>query len=101
MEDVFVLIAIAVWAVVGGIVGYLLGRQRGTPEAGAAMGVFLGFVGWLFILTWKDERTKCPQCLGVVPKGAALCMHCGSNLQKNGAPAPPLQVSAPTNDREG
>jgi hypothetical protein len=65
---------------IGGIVGFLVGRARGRELDGLALGVLLGPIGWLITFLSKDHRPKCRECGGVIVEGAKKCLHCGSDL---------------------
>ena len=72
-----VLAILAVMAVIGG----LIGSRNGNTLAGVILGFLLGPIGWLITLLWSDPRPKCPECGGVVVKGAAKCKNCGSTIK--------------------
>ena len=35
------------WMIFSPIVGYMIGKSRGRPVAGAVLGFFLGWIGWI------------------------------------------------------
>ncbi len=76
--------AVAVSAVVGG----LIGRLRGRVGSGVVWALALGPIGWLVVLLLKDLRQKCPECGGVIVPGARKCKNCGSTLAAAAEPAP-------------
>jgi predicted MFS family arabinose efflux permease len=41
------MLVLVVGALVCGLVGYLIGKSKGRPGAGFALGFFLGFLGWI------------------------------------------------------
>jgi hypothetical protein len=61
----------------GALVGAAIGNSKGQAAAGAAWGFFLGPIGWLIIAFSPDTRLKCPECGGVIVKGARRCKNCG------------------------
>jgi hypothetical protein len=65
-------------ALFGAMIGWLCGTVRGRPGEAAALGSFLGPIGWLLILCGPDKRPKCGECGGVVVAGARKCQNCGS-----------------------
>jgi hypothetical protein len=77
-----------IWCVLGALVGAAIGNSKGRAAAGAAWGIFLGPIGWLIIAIAPDTRLKCPECGGVIVKGARKCKNCGSDL-----PAPAAKKS--------
>lgn len=42
-------VIVAAWVVIGGGIGYLIGRSRGRARLGFVLGLFLGWVGWIAI----------------------------------------------------
>jgi hypothetical protein len=64
--------------------GFLIGKIKGRPGLGLALGLFLGFLGWILITIIPGEsRTKevpasrlCPKCRRVIRKGTLKCQHC-------------------------
>ena len=82
--------AILFWAVLMGLVGYLLGNTRGRGGEGALFGILLGPLGWIIVLLLPSSGNKCPECLGTVPAGARRCQHCGVVFSR---PIPQTQAS--------
>ena len=68
------------WLIIGPVIGFAIGRARGRPEFGVALGLLVGPIGWLLLVLAPDARRKCPMCLGPVPEAARKCRHCGSDL---------------------
>jgi hypothetical protein len=60
------------------IVGYFIGRSKGTPQRGAIVGGILGPLGWLIMLMLPNIRPICPYCKGYIVEGAQKCKNCGS-----------------------
>lgn len=87
MEDLTALIGSTVamylvsYLLVGGIIGYFIGKSKNRTSAGFWFGFFLGIIGWVIVLVGPDLNVKCPQCKGNVVKGAAKCKNCGSDLE--------------------
>jgi hypothetical protein len=75
------LVALIFWCFIGGLIGYIIGKNRGREAEGFALGAVLGLLGWILILVGPDNRKFCNECKGVVPKDARKCMHCGSELR--------------------
>ena len=44
-----IFVAILIWGVVFGGVGYLIGRAKGRPVGGYFLGLVFGFVGWIIV----------------------------------------------------
>ena len=80
MDETFSFLAL--WLVVGGIVGAMIGSRKGRAGLGGFLGMLFGFVGWLIIVILPDAEDSrgCPECFGKVPRAARKCMHCGSSL---------------------
>jgi len=79
VEDVVVV----AWILVGGLVGFLVGRQaRGQEQVGAVLGAVFGPLGWLITLLLPDRRPRCFECGGVVVRGARSCLHCGRPIDQ-------------------
>ncbi len=68
------------WVVLGGLVGYAIGKARGRPEAGAIWGALLGVIGWAVIAAGPNLLPKCPECRGTIVEGARRCKNCGVEL---------------------
>ena len=78
MDDtLFIFIGFLAWAALFGGVGYVIGNAKGRGADGFALGVLIGFIGWLIIALLPEKGEKCPECFGVVPAGARRCKHCG------------------------
>lgn len=63
-----------------GLLGAAIGYFRGRVQVGFFLGLLFGPVGVLIVLCLPDIRLRCPECRGVVPPGARLCLHCRSPL---------------------
>lgn len=64
----------------GALVGAAIGEWKGRFVAGALWGLFLGPIGWLVIAVGPKMGRKCPACMGIIPKAATACMHCGRDV---------------------
>jgi hypothetical protein len=76
---------ILLWAVIGGIVGAMIGQKKGRTGEGGALGAILGPLGWLVVALGPDykaenETMKCPFCAELVKREAKICKHCGKEL---------------------
>lgn len=74
----------AMWLIpslaVSACVGYAIGLAKGRPGPGAALGFFLGPLGWLVAIAMNDGLVKCPYCKEKVKPDAVKCRHCQSKL---------------------
>lgn len=78
--DELTIFGMVIGAIMGALGGLAIGRCRGRPEAGLWLGLLLGPLGWLILIVGPDHRPKCPECGGVVVKGARRCKNCGQAL---------------------
>lgn len=68
-------------------VGLILGASKDRTLNGLLWGLLFGPLGWIIILLLPEHHArKCPHCLAGIPKKAAKCRHCGSDLREE-APA--------------
>lgn len=66
-----------------GGVGFLIGRAKGAPLLGSALGLCLGPVGWLTMALIPRKRARyCQLCYGTVGAGDTFCPHCHQPLPK-------------------
>jgi len=87
-------------AVLGGGVGFAIGRTRNRESLGLLLGLLLGPLGWLIIAVMPADKPeseypliKCPACLGEIPAIASKCRHCGTALfEEKESPAPPQRA---------
>lgn len=56
-----IVVALLVWFVLFGAVGYLLGQRKGRPAAGLVWAMLLGPIGWL--LVWLGPTVDADQAL--------------------------------------
>ena len=73
---------IVVIAVVGGLVGLVIGQFKNKPTTGFLLGLLLGPIGWLIMAVIPNSGPKCPACKGVINSGATKCVNCGSSLER-------------------
>lgn len=63
-----------------GIIGYMVGKPKGRASDGFWLCLLLGPLGLLCLLLLPGTGALCPECKGVLGKGARRCMHCGYDL---------------------
>jgi hypothetical protein len=76
---------IAMWILVGGGVGYLIGKGKGKGSLGFILGLCLGLLGWIIIAVIPAERQGgsvrparfCRSCRRRLPPKALHCKSCG------------------------
>jgi hypothetical protein len=80
---------------IGGLVGAVIGASRKNFLFGFVVGFLLGPIGWV-IAAFVDRRKQCPACKGRIADGATKCLHCGSTIAVEQAPAePPVAPESP------
>ena len=53
------------WALIGGGVGVAIGSRRNRTGVGFALGLFLGFIGWIIVAVLPENPVRrCPACMG-------------------------------------
>jgi hypothetical protein len=67
------------WAIIGPIVGAMIGSSRNNTIGGAFLGFFLGPIGWV-ICIFFDVRPQCPVCQGRLEQRVSVCPHCQTAL---------------------
>ena len=55
------IVALLVWFVLFGAIGYLIGQRKGRPVAGLLWAMLLGPIGWL--LVWLGPTVDAEQAL--------------------------------------
>lgn len=92
----------AAWALyflVVGAIGWLIGQKRKRPAAGLIWSLVLGPIGWLLMFLLPDGKSgkaaTCPHCDGVLPLQQATCNHCGNRVTWLGQrPVKPSRAAA-------
>jgi len=74
------IIVILISGVVCGVIGAVIGSNRGAGWCGFALGFLFGPLGVVASLA-LDNRPKCPQCLGRLNGRAKVCEHCNCELE--------------------
>ncbi len=59
-----------------GLIGYLIGRDKGETWSGAIMGLLLGPIGWLIVYLAKGNRRVCHACKSKIAVDATICPQC-------------------------
>ncbi len=80
--------------IVLGIVGHMVGKQKGRASDGFWLCLLLGPIGLICILLLPNAGALCPECKGVLGKGARRCMHCGQPLYHAHAAKPNVPTPA-------
>ena len=71
------------------VIGSLIGAARGRRLLGWLLGLLLGPIGWLIVLTLPDARARCRECGAVLNRGARRCAGCGESSVVIASPASP------------
>jgi hypothetical protein len=111
-----------IWIGIGGGIGAAIGSSRGRGGLGFALGVLLGFIGWIFIAVMEpsaEERLRrttelakamqvssgaiqqrpesaeraCPWCAELIKPAAVVCRFCGRDVPRMEYSAPILTAS--------
>jgi hypothetical protein len=91
---------VCVFAPLFGIVGGLIGREKGRAAEGVLLGFAFGLIGCLIVallpsvLPPRKPAYRCFYCLGELPgmpvTEVTKCLYCGSDLSRRpSAPVPP------------
>lgn len=75
------MIFLIIW-IVCGILGAVIGSNKGVGCLGAILGFVLGPLGLLIVVVTPDEtRVECPFCREKINKAAVVCPHCRNPQQ--------------------
>lgn len=85
---IFYPVALALYVMVFGLIGVVIGERKGRPGAGFVFGALLGPIGWVVVLLGPDLKAqqestrlrKCPYCAELVQPEAKLCKHCSKTI---------------------
>ena len=79
-----------VW-VMCGIIGLMVGQQKGIAPLGCAMGFLLGPLGLVVVLLMAGNRVECQWCKTRIRPDAAVCPQCHRDnpVPEAAGPAPP------------
>ena len=70
------------WFIVGGGIGYAIGKPKGRETSGFIYGFLLGPFGWIAAaVAGPAEGFICPECGGKIHPNYKKCQNCGSDLQ--------------------
>lgn len=90
------------WVVVGGGVGYAIGNPKGQGGAGFALGLLLGFIGWIIVMVMEpssteQQRRQQAQIATAVAMGTAIATSgtAGSGRPLGPPPLPPTERPCP------
>jgi hypothetical protein len=75
------MVTVLMWIVIGGGVGYIIGKPRKQENAGFLLGMLLGIFGWVIVAIMPNKSRKCPECGGFIDDEVKKCKHCGSSLE--------------------
>ncbi len=92
MDDNLFLFGLILGAAICGAIGYTIGQSRGRGPDGLGLGLFLGPIGCIIAALLPEKGLHCPECLGVVPRGARRCKHCGVAITKEPLREAALQI---------
>jgi hypothetical protein len=93
-----VVIFLLLWAAVGGGVGALIGKSKGLGGTGFALGLFLGFIGWIIVAVMEpsqEERTRRQHetAIGLVAAGNVISQAQHTSFQP---PTPAAGAAEPS-----
>ena len=102
MDETDIFLYFCAWALVGLLIGTVLGHARNRVAEGALWGFVLGPLGWIIFLLLPAEVAPfyaCPECGGETVPGARRCKHCGQPVErvqsKPYSPPPPMPQEEP------
>jgi hypothetical membrane protein len=70
-----------IWLIFG-IVGAMIGKQKGEGFLGFIIGMLLGPIGILAVLFSSGNRKVCPACKEHIHRDATRCPHCREELKE-------------------
>ena len=82
------MIVLVVFWLVCGVVGAIVGEQKGVAAAGFVLGALLGPLGLVIVFVMDGNRRRCLVCRELMDPMAAVCPHC----QRDVVPAAPADL---------
>jgi RNA polymerase subunit RPABC4/transcription elongation factor Spt4 len=68
------------YAIVFGVAGWVMGKDKGIPDVGALLGAVLGPIGLVITAYMEGNREHCRFCSELVSPDASICPHCQQDL---------------------